>query len=122
MVTLSPGLTSTSVSRPPVEKLTAASLGELSEPEPDTVASTVPLATATVRAPLRAGLPLSPVTAAYAPPAPARTATPSTELIRTALRRRGSTFMEQDPGRPYFAGSGSFLGVSWERHSRPKRT
>ncbi len=55
---LSPGLTSTSVSWPPVVKFTPASLGEVSDPEPETVASTVPLATVTVRVPARAGVSL----------------------------------------------------------------
>nr|WP_237293223.1 MULTISPECIES: hypothetical protein [Streptomyces] len=63
-VTLSPALTSTSVSRPPVAKFTPASLGELREPEPETVARTVALVTVAVRAPPRAGAPAPLVTAA----------------------------------------------------------
>lgn len=95
LVTLSPGLTSTSVSVPPVVKFSPASLGEVSVPEPDTVATTVPLVTVATRGvPLPVDVPPSSSwTAAYAPPAPARTTTPSTELIRAALCRRGSTFM-----------------------------
>ena len=53
LLTLSPALTATSDSCPPVVKFTPASLGDASEPAPVTVACTFPVETATVRLSVR---------------------------------------------------------------------
>jgi hypothetical protein len=98
------------VSVPPVVKLTPESVGEVSDPEPETVASTVPRSTVAVRAAVLELLLLLLFTDAYAAPAPVSSTRPSTEFNRTALRRRGSTFMAHRLARC----SGEALGGVWE--------
>ncbi len=118
-VTWSPAATSTSVSVPPVTKLTAAFDGDTSEPEPETVATTVPWATVAVFTAVLAVV-LPSFTAAYAAPAPATSTRPSTEFNRTALRRRGSTFIAPQPEPADLSHPDTHLGVPWDRyHPKP---
>jgi hypothetical protein len=105
-VTFWPALTYTPVSVPPVVKLTPESVGEVSEPEPETVARTVPRWTVAVLVVLLELVLLPLFTVAYATPAPVTSTTASTEFNRTALRRRGSAFMPHRLSRA----SGEALG------------